>query len=231
MGFSILTEITRQPLHLIIGINSSIAKELVLQLKTEKIIGTYSKKYNLDFPSSNSEIHLEKYDMRLINESSRLAEKFRDTKIKKITFCAGQIGNKKLARYSKYEIVNEYMINVVSFTILISCLLKQNSIVNGATICSVSSEAAFNPAKGKAVYSGTKSGLNALSLALNEELRDAEIKFFSICPNFFISPSTAYMAKAISSKGLSRMITAKQVAGKIKFLHDNPSNQAVIHDL
>lgn len=147
-----------------------------------------------------------------------------------IVLNAGVLKRSPLRVAKVEDIENQWMVNVHSILTLLSSLIRQKKIVNGASIVVVSSIATLRPTVGNVVYSTTKSALSGLVRSLSLELAPKGIRINAVLPGLIVSDMTKNLMDAesysrhISKYPLGRFGRPEDVASLISFLLSEASS-------
>ncbi len=167
------------------GIGFAFA-EYFLEAKNEVIICGRRENRLLEAKQKHPELHTRVCDVANEADSSALVEWVTAT-FGNLNILVNNAGiqrdvdfTKGIAEYMAGE--NEIRINLEAPVILSGLLIPHLTGKRGAAIVNITSGLGFVPSSRMPVYSATKAGLHAFSMALRRQLRNPGIKVFEVVP-------------------------------------------------
>ncbi len=167
------------------GIGYAMA-ETFLQAKNEVIICGRRKERLLEAQQKHPELHIRVCDVA-DEEQRKSLVKWATTQFPNLNILVNNAGIQRDVDFTKgidefFSGENEININLEAPIVLSGMMVQHLTGKKEAAIINVSSGLGFIPAARMPVYSATKAGLHAFSMALRHQLAKAGIKVFEVVP-------------------------------------------------
>lgn len=137
--------------------------------------------------------------------------------------CAGISLTKQVQDISVYDVDNVLNSNLKSTILTTKCVVKNMISNKSGKIINISSIWGVVGGSVESVYSASKGGVNAFTLALAKELGPSGITVNAVCPGLINTKMNAHLSEneindLVASTPISRMGNASDVANLVEFL-------------
>jgi NAD(P)-dependent dehydrogenase (short-subunit alcohol dehydrogenase family) len=195
------------------GIGLALAKSCIIRGTTVYVVGRNFEKFSLtihDWCKSHGYVDFCKWVYSDFSKTNCLIgdELNKIPQVDGFVNCAGVLPISPLKLQRVEEIIESININLVSPILFTRELLKSNRILKGGSIVFLSSiNGTKIGAKGHAIYSATKGGINGLVMSLANELSGNSIRVNAISPGTVNSPMLEKTKSLIGGEAFDKYLS------------------------
>jgi 3-oxoacyl-[acyl-carrier protein] reductase len=222
---------------LVTGASSGIGSAVAIQLgRAGAIVGVHYNTHEenatvvaSEITSAGATAFIVGGDVAKVDDTKRIVKAVVDRckKIDILINCAGILEYARLGDIDSASFERQFSVNTLSIVLMMQAAVPHFPD-SGGRIVNVSSNIAFRPIEGCAIYCASKAAVSTLTEAFSKELASKKITVNAVAPGATITPMTAWLSDDIrrgieQSTPLGRMAVPTDVADVVFFLASEAS--------